>query len=215
MLRVGLTGSIGVGKSFVAGVLAELGCHVLDADVTAREVVEPSSVALEKVVAEFGAEVLHPDGALDRTKLGKLVFGDQQRRATLNSILHPYIIARQDELLREWEAVDPYGIAVIDAALMIESGGYKRFDKLIVVHCRPDIQLQRLMLRNNLSQEEAEKRVAAQMSQDEKKKFADYLIDTSEGFEDTRRQTERVYAALLQDLNLDRQQRNRGSESSL
>ena len=201
MLRVGLTGSIGVGKSFVAGVLAELGCHVLDADVTAREVVEPNSVALEKVVAEFGAEILQPDGTLDRTKLGNLVFGDQQRRATLNSILHPYIIARQDELLREWEAVDPYGIAVIDAALMIESGGYKRFDKLIVVHCRLEIQLQRLMLRNDLSREEAEKRVAAQMSQDEKKKFADYLIDTSEGFEDTRRQTESVYAALLQDLN--------------
>jgi dephospho-CoA kinase len=215
MLRVGLTGSIGVGKSFVAGVLAELGCHVLDADVTAREVVEPNSIALEKLVAEFGAEVLQSDGALDRTKLGNLVFGDQQQRATLNSILHPYIIARQDELMREWEAIDPHGIAGIDAALMIESGGYKRFDKLIVVHCRPEIQLQRLMSRNNLSREEAEKRVAAQMSQDEKKKFADYLIDTSEGFDDTRRQTERVYAALLQDLNLDRQQRTRGSESSL
>ena len=196
MLRVGLTGSIGVGKSFVAGVLAELGCHVLDADLTAREVVEPNSVALAKVVTEFGAEVLRPDGSLDRTKLGTLVFVDAQRRATLNSILHPYIIARQDELLREWEAVDPDGIAVVDAALMIESGGYKRFDKLIVVHCRPDIQLQRLMARNNLSVEEAEKRVNAQMGQDEKKKFADYLIDTSEGFDDTRRQTETVYAAL-------------------
>ena len=214
MLRVGLTGSIGVGKSFVAGVFAELGCHVLDADLTAREVVEPNSVALEKVVAEFGAEVLQPDGALDRTKLGNLVFGDQQRRATLNSILHPYIIARQDELLRELEALDPDGIAVIDAALMIESGGYKRFDKLIVVHCRPDIQVQRVMLRNNLSREEAEQRIAAQMSQDEKKKFADYLIDTSEGFDDTRRQTETVYAALLQDSNLDRQQSTRRSESS-
>jgi dephospho-CoA kinase len=196
MLRVGLTGSIGVGKSFVAGVLAELGCHVLDADLTAREVVEPNSVALQKVVAEFGAEVLQPDGALDRTKLGALVFGDAQRRATLNSILHPYIIARQDELLREWEALDPDGIAVVDAALMIESGGYKRFDKLIVVHCRREVQLQRLMLRNSLSREEAEKRISAQMSQEEKKKFADYLIDTSEGFDDTRRQTEKVFAAL-------------------
>ena len=123
MLRVGLTGSIGVGKSFVAGVLAELGCHVLDADLTAREVVEPNSVGLEKIVAEFGPEVLQPDGALDRTKLGTLVFGDAQRRSTLNAILHPYIIARQDELLREWEALDPDGIAVVDAALMIESGG--------------------------------------------------------------------------------------------
>ena len=198
MLRVGLTGSIGVGKSFVAGVLAELGCHVLDADLTAREVVEPRSVALEKVVAEFGPEVLQPDGSLDRTKLGQLVFNDAERRAMLNSILHPYIIARQDELVREWEALDPDGIAVVDAALMIESGGYKRFDKMIVVHCRPEVQLQRLMSRNGLSREEAEKRISAQMSQDEKKKFADYLIDTSEGFDDTRRQTEKVYGSLLQ-----------------
>jgi len=205
MLRVGLTGSIGVGKSFVAGVLAELGCHLLDADVTAREVVAPSSVALEKVVAEFGAGILRPDGALDRTKLGNLVFSDPGRRATLNSILHPYIIARQDELMREWEAAGPNGITVVDAALMIESGGYKRFDKLIVVHCRPEIQIQRLMLRNNLSREEAERRIGAQMSQDEKKKFADYLIDTSDGFDDARRQTEKVYAALSDDLR--RQQR--------
>lgn len=215
MLRIGLTGSIGVGKSFVAGVLAELGCHVLDADLTAREVVEPHSVALEKVVAEFGGDVLQPDGALDRAKLGALVFGDAQRRSTLNSILHPYIIARQDELLREWEAVDPDGIAVVDAALMIESGGYKRFDKLIVVHCRPEVQLQRLMLRNGLSREEAEKRISAQMSQEEKKKFADYLIDTSEGFDDTRRQTEKVYGALQNYLNSHPERDASSSESSL
>ncbi len=215
MLRVGLTGSIGVGKSFVAGVLAELGCHLLDADATAREVVAPTSVALEKVVAEFGAGVLQSDGALDRTKLGNLVFSDPGRRATLNSILHPYIIARQDELMREWEAVSPNGIAVVDAALMIESGGYKRFDKLIVVHCRPEIQIQRVMSRSNLTREEAEQRISAQMSQEEKMKFADYLIDTSDGFDDTRQQTEKVYDALLQDLNLDGQQRTRGSESSL
>jgi dephospho-CoA kinase len=214
MLRVGLTGSIGVGKSFVAGVLAELGCHVLDADLTAREVVEPNSVALKRLVAEYGPEVLQPDGALDRARLGALVFGDAQRRSTLNSILHPYIIARQDELLREWEAVDPEGIAIVDAALMIESGGYKRFDKLIVVHCRPEIQLQRLMLRNALSREEAEKRISAQMSQEEKKKFADYLIDTSEGFDDTRRQTEQVYASLQNSIS-DREQGASSSESSL
>src|SRR6185503_10751907 len=196
MLRVGLTGSIGVGKSFVAGVLAELGCHVLDADLTAREVVEPRSVALEKVVAEFGPEVLQQDGSLDRTKLGQLVFDDAERRAMLNSILHPYIIARQDELVREWEAVDPDGIAIVDAALMIESGGYKRFDKLIVVHCRPEVQLERLMLRNGLSREEAEQRIESQMPQEEKQKFADYLIDTSDGFELTRNRTVEVYQEL-------------------
>jgi dephospho-CoA kinase len=196
MLRIGLTGSIGVGKSFVAGVLAELGCHVLDADDTARAVVEPGSAALRDVVAAFGPEFLGTDGALDRSKLGSLVFADEDKRRLLNSILHPYILAEQDERLREWETEDPSGIAVIDAALMIESGGYKRFDKLIVVHCRPEVQLERLISRNNLSRAEAEKRIAAQMPQEEKKKFADYLIDTSDGFEAARKRTEDVYEEL-------------------
>ena len=196
MLRVGLTGSIGVGKSFVSGVLAELGCHVLDADDTAREVVAPGSIGLQAVVAAFGEGILTSSGALDRSKLGGLVFADAARRATLNSILHPYIIARQDELLREWEALDPGGIAVVDAALMIESGGYKRFDRLIVVHCREAAQIDRLMARNHLSRAEAERRIAAQMPQEEKKKFADYLIDTSAGFESARAQTIEVYAKL-------------------
>jgi dephospho-CoA kinase len=199
MLRVGLTGSIAVGKSFVSTVLAELGCHVLDADETAREVVEPGSPALQKVVDEFGSEVLQGNGTLDRAKLGAVVFADASKRAALNSILHPYIIARQDERLREWEALDPDGIAVVDAALMIESGGYKRFDKLIVVHCREDVQIERLMTRSNLTRVEAEKRIAAQMPQAEKRKFADYLIDTSDGFETARKNTVVVYEQLCQD----------------
>jgi len=196
MLRVGLTGSIGVGKTFVTSVLAELGCHVLDADALAREVVEPGSPALEKVVSAFGPDVLQFDGSLDRSKLGAVVFADATRRQLLNSILHPYIIAEQDQRLREWEAEDPDGIGVVDAALMIESGGYKRFDKLIVVYCRPEVQLERLMNRNGLSREEAEQRVRAQMAQEEKKKFADYLIDTSNGFDSTRQQTQAVYDDL-------------------
>ena len=196
MLRVGLTGSIGVGKSFVAGILAELGCRVLDADETAREVVAPGSKALRDVVAAFGPVVLKSDGSLDRTRLGALVFADSNKRSTLNAILHPYIIASQDERLREWEAVDPDGIAVVDAALMIESGGYRRFDKLIVVHCRDEVQLERVMNRSKLSREEAQRRIAAQMPQQEKKKFADYLIDTSDGFEVTRKRTGEIYAEL-------------------
>ena len=199
MLRVGLTGSIGVGKSFVSSVLAELGCFVLDADDTAREVVAPGSLGLQTVVAEFGKEILTNEGALDRLKLGALVFADAGRRATLNSILHPYIIAKQDERLREWEAADAKGIAVVDAALMIESGGYKRFDRLIVVHCREDVQIERIMARNHLTREEAERRVGAQMSQDEKKAFADYLIDTSDGFESARARTVEVYEKLRED----------------
>ena len=196
MLRVGLTGSIGVGKSFVAGVLAELGCHVIDADQMAREVVEPGSPALLAVAENFGADVIRADGTLDRERLGSLVFADEEKRRMLNSILHPYIIARQDELLREWETKDPNGIAVVDAALMIESGGYKRFDKLIVVHCTSAEQLKRIMVRNNLSRAEAEKRIRAQLPQEEKKSYADYLIDTSEGFEATRKRTEKVFQEL-------------------
>ena len=196
MLRVGLTGSIAVGKTFVTGVLAELGCHVLDADELAREVVMPGSVALSEVVAAFGDDVIQDDGSLDRSKLGSIVFADPAKRQLLNSILHPYIIARQDEQLREWETADPDGIAVVDAALMIESGGYKRFDKLIVVHCRPEVQLERLMAREGISIEEAQRRVASQMPQEEKLKFADYSIDTSDGFESARQRTEEVYKEL-------------------
>jgi len=196
MLRVGLTGSIAVGKSFVSGILSELGCHVLDADKTAREVVTKGSPGLEKVVKSFGESVLNPDGTLDRTKLGELVFADKEKRELLNSILHPYIIAAQDEKLREWEALDPNGISVVDAALMIESGGYRRFDKLIVVHCRPEVQISRLISRSGLTPEEAQARIASQMPQDEKMRYADFLIDTSGDKIDTRIQTERVYRSL-------------------
>ena len=189
-----------MGKSFVSGVLAELGCRVLDADETAREVVAPGSPALLEVIAKFGDSVIQSDGTLDRVALGALVFADAGKRSILNSILHPYIIAQQDERLREWEALDPDGIAIVDAALMIESGGYRRFDKLIVVHCRTDVQLERLMSRDNLNFAEAEKRIAAQMPQEEKKKFADYLIDTSDGFEAARRGAVEVYGKLREEL---------------
>ncbi|HEX5708143.1 MAG TPA: dephospho-CoA kinase [Pyrinomonadaceae bacterium] len=196
MLRVGLTGSIAVGKSFVTETLRELGCHVLDADRTAREVVEPGTRGLEAVVRAFGREVLTGEGTLDRARLGAIVFADAEKRALLNSILHPLIKEAQDARLREWEREDPRGVGVVDAALMIESGGYKRFDKLVVVHCRPEIQLQRLVERDRLTAEEAARRIASQMPQEEKLRYADFAIDTSEGFEDTRRRTREVYETL-------------------
>ena len=201
MLRVGLTGSIGVGKSYVSSIFAELGCHVLDADQTAREVVMPGAPGLVAVTKVFGDEILNPDGTLNRKQLGAVVFGDEEKRQRLNGILHPFIIARQDEILNGWEAEDPKGIGIVDAALMIESGGYRRFDKLIVVHCRPEVQLERLMLRDNLSRDEALRRINSQMSQEEKQQFADYLIDTSDGFEITRNQTVQVYNKLVPLIN--------------
>ena len=196
MLKVGLTGSIAVGKSYVLSALAELGCSVLDADRTAREVVEPGTPGLERIVEEFGDEVLAPDGSLDRKRLGSIVFADGEKRELLNSIVHPLVFAEQDRWLGEQQRTDPDGIAVIDAALMIESGGYKRFDQLIVVWCDADVQLGRLTARDGIAEAEAQKRIAAQMPQSEKKKFADHLINTTYGFEDTRRQTEEVFRKL-------------------
>jgi dephospho-CoA kinase len=196
MLKVGLTGSIAVGKSFVLDILRELGAQTIDADAVAREVVEPGTAGLRAVVEEFGAEILKPDGSLNRAALGSIVFADDAKRQKLNSILHPFIIARQDEIMRQWEKETTDAIAVVDAALMIESGGYKRFNKLIVVHCQTQVQLERLMKRDNISRKEAERRINAQMPQEAKKKHADYLIDTSEGFESARQQTLAVWQQL-------------------
>src|ERR1044071_7722780 len=131
MLKVGLTGSIAVGKSFVLSVM------------------EPGREAYRDIVSEFGPLVLAENGMIDRAKLGAIVFADSERRKRLNEIVHPRVIEEQNRMLGEAEAADPDGIAVIDAALMIESGGYKRFDKLIVVFCDRETQITRLMRRNN------------------------------------------------------------------
>lgn len=199
MLKVGLTGSIAVGKSFVCEVFRGLGCHVLDADRTARGVVEPGTPGLESVIKHFGSDILTGSGSLDRAKLGSIVFADEEKRLLLNSIVHPLVFERQNAWLAECGLRDPDGIAIVDAALMIESGGYRRFDKLIVVWCRPEIQLERLTRRDGLSLDDAARRIAAQVPQEEKKKFADLLIDTSEGFDAVREQTEKAFEQLKKD----------------
>ncbi|HEX8398740.1 MAG TPA: dephospho-CoA kinase [Pyrinomonadaceae bacterium] len=196
MLKVGLTGSIAVGKTFVTEVFRELGCFVSDADRTAREVVSPGTIGWRQIVENFGASVLASDGQIDRATLGAIVFADEEKRLLLNSIVHPLVFDRQNEWLAQIEAENPQAIAIIDAALMIESGGYKRFDKIIIIWCQPEIQIERLMKRNNFSRAEAEQRIAAQMSQEEKKRYADFLIDTSDGFDEARRQTEAIFKKL-------------------
>lgn len=196
MLKVGLTGSIAVGKSYVCEVLRELGAFVLDADETARDVVKPNTKGLRLIIENFGTEILTETGELDRAKMGAIVFADEAKRQLLNSIVHPLVFEAQNDWLADREKENPAGIAVIDAALMIESGGYKRFTKLIVVWCERAIQLERLMLRNDLSEAEALKRINSQMPQEEKKRYADFLIDTSEGFESTRRQTIEIFEKL-------------------
>jgi dephospho-CoA kinase len=196
MLKVGLTGGIATGKSYVIAVLRELGCEAIDADSIAHQVIEPGRPAYHDIVNHFGRAVLNEDGAINRAALGGIVFADQAQREKLNSIVHPRVYEAQAEWLAEIARRDPDAIAVIDAALMIETGSYRRFDKLIVVYCEPELQLRRLVERNNLTREQAMARISAQMSSEEKLKYADYAINTSNGFEDTRRQVERVYDEL-------------------
>ncbi len=196
MLKVGLTGSIAVGKSFVCEVFRELGAAVLDADLTAREVVAAGTDGWRLIVERFGSNILLPNNEINRAKLGAIVFADEEKRQLLNSIVHPLVIETQNDWLREREAENANGIAIIDAALMIESGGHSRFDKIIVVWCLSDIQLQRLMRRNNLTEAEALKRIKAQMPQEEKKRYADYTVDTSDGFEAARQRTIEVFEQL-------------------
>jgi len=196
MLKVGLTGSIAVGKSFVLASLGELGCATFDAAKIAHLVMEPGREAYSEIRQEFGAGVMAEDGRIDRAKLGAIVFADSERRKRLNQIVHPRVIEEQNRMLGEAEAADPKGIAVIDAALMIESGGYKRFDKLIVVFCDRETQIARLMRRNHITREDAERRVAAQMSSEEKRRYADYEINTEGTMEETRQRVIEVYNEL-------------------
>ncbi len=196
MLKVGLTGGIATGKSYVVSVLRELGCEVLDADSTAREVVEPGQPAFNEIVSHFGDEILGQDGKLDRAKLGAIVFADVGKREKLNAIVHPRVFELQARWLAEVAERDPQAIAIVDAALMIETGSYRHFDKLIVVYCDPEIQSQRLMFRNRLSRDEALARISAQMPSAEKLKYADFTINTSLGLEDTRQQVEALYPRL-------------------
>ena len=196
MLTVGLTGSIAVGKSYVCQILRDAGFPVLDADVTAREVVAGGTPGLASIIAAFGPEVILETGEMDRSRVASIVFSDAEKLQLLNSIIHPLVFEAQDKWLREQAELFPEGVAIVDAALMIESGGYKRFNKLIVVWCDADIQLRRLMARDGFDEATAKARIASQMPQDEKKRFADYLIDTSRGFKDTRIQVEGLTTRL-------------------
>ncbi|HVN09875.1 MAG TPA: dephospho-CoA kinase [Patescibacteria group bacterium] len=195
MLRVGLTGGIASGKSTVAARLRELGLTVLNADLLAHELMAPGQPAYEDVVREFGRGVLAADGTVDRKKLGEIVFRDAERRERLNAIVHPRVIAAREEELKRMEEEEPDGIAIIEAALLIEAGYYKKLDRLIVCSCRPEQQVERLRARG-LSEEEARQRIAAQLPLEEKLRLADEVVDCSGTVEETLRQTDELAGRL-------------------
>ncbi len=181
--------------------LGELGCFVIQADELGHQVMAPDGEAYQGVVAafgrgEFGRAILNPDGTIDRRALAALVFSDPALLARLNALVHPAVRARARSLADGFFADHPDGIAVTEAAILIETGSYKNYARLIVAVCRPEQQIERAMARDQLSRQEVLDRLRRQMPLDEKLKYADYVVDTSGPKEQTREQTRAVYASL-------------------
>lgn len=196
MLRVALTGGIASGKSTVAAMLRERGCAVLDADILGHDLLGPGQAAYEEVVRAFGREIVAADGSVDRGKLGAIVFADREGRARLEQILHPRIL----EAAAKWFADTGSGgrdFAFLEATLIYEAGYKPNFDRVVVCWCRREQQVERLRQRG-MSSEDAERRLAAQMPLDEKRRLADDVIDCSRTIEETARQVDDLLTRLKQ-----------------
>jgi dephospho-CoA kinase len=196
MLKVGLTGGIASGKSFVGEALAGYGCLLIQADELGHAVLAPGGEAFEPVVEEFGREILTGDGTIDRRALAARVFADPRRLERLNALVHPAVFRREDASLAAFGAAHPEGIAVVEAAILIETGSYSRFDKLILVTCAEQQQVERALRREGAVETDIRARISRQMPLAEKRKYADFVIDTSGEKESTLRQTRAVYEAL-------------------
>lgn len=193
MYKVGLTGGIGAGKSEVSRLFAEWGAVLIDADRLAREVVEPGTRGLRAVVAEFGEEILAPDGTLDRAKLGALVFADTERLAALNALVHPLIAERSAELER---AAGSDAVVVHDVPLLVENGLAPLYDRVVVVDASPATQLDRLTRLRGMTESEARSRMAAQATREERLAVADVVIGNDGPLEALERRARKVWAQL-------------------
>jgi dephospho-CoA kinase len=193
VLRVGLTGGIGTGKSEVSRRLAGYGAVVIDADAVAREVVEPGTEGLAEVVEAFGPGVLGPDGRLDRPKLGEMVFADPERRSRLNAIIHPLVGARMAELEREAGSAS---IVVHDVPLIAEGGRAGAYDLVVVVDAPPRIQVERLVRNRGMTRDQAKARMGAQASREQRLAIADIVIDNSSSLAELDRQVGDLWAEL-------------------
>ena len=205
MLKVGLTGGIASGKTIVGEMLVGLGAHLVQADRIAHELMRPGEAVYNEVVRHFGSKILNPDGTVNRARLAEAAFGpadaDQSQRASrvaeLNRIVHPSVIRSQDEWMRAVGQQDPNGVAIVEAALILEAKAADHFDRLIVVTCNPEQRAVRLAARQKVdlatAQREVERRMAAQLPDEEKIKAADFVIDNSGSLEQTRTQAQQVW----------------------
>ena len=196
MLAVGLTGGLASGKSFVGHALAEFGCHLIEADELGHQVLLKGAEAYDAVIGEFGREIVGEDGQIDRAKLGALVWNSPERLEKLSSLVHPPVIAREERMLAEIARNDPRAIVVVAAAILVETGRYTRFDRLIVVVCDREQQIARAMERGKSTREQVLARLDRQLPLEEKLRVADYVIDTSGAKEKTLEQVRTVYESL-------------------
>ncbi|GAA3650286.1 dephospho-CoA kinase [Microbacterium marinilacus] len=197
MPLVALTGGIASGKSTVARRLAEHGAVVVDADALVRELQRPGEPVLSAIAAEFGEGVLTPDGALDRPALGALVFGDRERLAALNDIVHPAVKEESQRRFRAALDADPDAVVVYDVPLLAEARGTGEWDRVVVAHAPADVRVARMVEHRGMSEAEARSRVANQASDDERLRLADVVIDTSGAIEDTLAQADALWRSLL------------------
>jgi len=199
MLRVGLTGGISCGKSMVGKMFSDFGAHLIEADSIAHELYRPGEPVYKELVEKFGPEIVRPDGEIDRARLATCAF-DGGRVEELNKIVHPAVIKRQEQWMYQIGEKEPYAVAMVEAALILEAGVRDRFDKIIVVTCRPEQKVARYALRAGIPESaaraEVERRSKAQMNDEEKVRRADFVIDNSGPLELTRHQVERIYAEL-------------------
>ena len=195
MKLVGLTGGIASGKSTVAAILRRLGAAVIDADELAREVVQPGKVAWRDIVDAFGPEVLREDRSLDRPKLRKIVFDDPQARTKLEAMIHPRVRALAEEKIRDLAAAGQ-AVVVYEVPLLFEVRLHETLRPVILVACDPKTQTERIMQRDRVTRAEAQKTIAAQMSVEEKRKLADYVIENDGSLEDLDRQVRKLWEQL-------------------
>ncbi len=197
MLRVGLTGGLASGKTFVGKILAGLGCRVIRNDEMGHAVMQRGGEAYDNIVKEFGAEILNEDGAIDRRKLAAIAFRDPEKLAALNALVHPPVRERTRAELAAFEQAHPDAIAVVEAAIMVETGSFKEYDKLVVAVCSIEQQIERAMSRDGMTREQVAERLSRQLPLAEKIRYADFVIDTSGSKESTIAQTKAVYDALI------------------
>jgi dephospho-CoA kinase len=196
MLKVGLTGGLACGKSFVGEILRGYGCLLIQADELGHAVLAPGGEAYRAVVDEFGPEILDSEGRVDRRALGLQVFGAPEKLARLNSLVHPAVFHREEQILTEFASREPDGIAVVEAAVMIEAGSFRRYDRIVLVACREEQQVERALRRDGASEADVRARLSRQMPVEEKRKYAHFVIDTSGEKEDTARQTRALFEEL-------------------